>query len=103
MEPTGVDFAWSPRVNRVLKSRCTTGKINFYKACTIIHAMWLEDMNPRNLSTVQRERKILEIMQIFCEENNFDDPVHLCNFAAKFANYDETASVFEPQLQLTVL
>jgi len=28
---------------------------------------------------------------------------HLCNFAAKFANYDETASVFETQLQLTVL
>ena len=35
--------------------------------------------------------------------NIFDDPVHLCNFAAKFANYDETACVFEPQLQLTVL
>ena len=66
-------------------------------------SMWLEDMNPRNLSTVQRERKILEIMQIFCEENNFDDPVHLCNFAAKFANYDETAFIFEPQLQLTIL
>ena len=66
-------------------------------------SMWLEDMNPRNLSTVQRERKILEIMEIFCEENNFDDPVHLCNFAAKFANYDETASVFETPLQLTVL
>ena len=40
---------------------------------------------------------------MFCEENNFDDPVHLCNFAAKFANYDETASVFETPLQFTVL
>ena len=65
--------------------------------------MWLEDMNPRNLSTVQRERKILEIMEIFCEEDNFDDPVHLCNFAAKFVNYHETASVFQTPLQLTVL
>ena len=62
--------------------------------------MWLVDMN---LSSVQREQKILEIMELFCEENNFDDPVHLCNFAAKFSNYDENASVFEPQLQLTVL
>ena len=60
-------------------------------------------LNPRKLSSVQRERKILEIMEIFCEENNFDDPVHLCNFAVKFSNYDETASVFETQLQLTVL
>ena len=102
-------------LNRVLKLRCTTGKINFYNACSIIHAfkvdslrkfhsaMWLEDMNPRKLSSVQRERKILEIMETFCEENNFDDPVHLCNFAAKFANYDETAFVFETPLQLTVL
>ena len=64
--------------------------------------MWLEDMNPRNLSTVQRERKILEIMETFCEENNFDDPVHLCNFAAEFANNDETASIFEAQLQPTI-
>ena len=60
-------------------------------------------MNPRKLSSVQKERKILEIMEMFCEENDFEDPVHLCNFAAKFSNYDETASVFEPQLQLTVL
>ena len=51
------------------------------------------------LITVRRTKT----MAIFCEENNFDDPVHLCNFATKFANYDETASVFEPQLQLTVL
>ena len=36
-------------------------------------------------------------------EEIFDDPVHLCNFAAKFANYDETAFIFEPQLQLTIL
>ena len=50
----------------------------------------------RGLSSVQREQKILEIMELFCEENNFDDPVHLCNFAAKFSNYDENASVFEP-------
>ena len=57
-------------------------------------------MNPRKLSSVQREQKILEIMELFCEENNFDDPVHLCNFAAQFWNYDENASVFEPQLQV---
>ena len=31
------------------------------------------------------------------------DSVYLCNFAAKFSNYDENAFVFEPQLQLTVL
>ena len=54
----------------------------------IASKMWLEDMNPRKLSSVQREQKILEIMELFCEENNFDDPVHLCNFAAKFSNYD---------------
>ena len=48
----------------------------------------------KELIFVQREKKILEIMELFCEENNFDDPVHLCNFAAKFSNYDENASVF---------
>ena len=56
-----------------------------------------------NLVCVVKWKKVLEIMELFCEENNFDDPVHLCNFAAKFSNYDENASVFKPQLQLTVL
>ena len=28
-------------------------------------AMWLEDMNPRKQSTVDREKKVLEIMRIF--------------------------------------
>ena len=46
--------------------------------------------------------KLNEKIGIQNEARIFDDPVHLCNFAAKFANYDETASVFEPQLQLTV-
>ena len=41
----------------------------------IASKMWLEDMNPRKLSSVQREQKILEIMELFCEENNFDDPL----------------------------
>ena len=27
--------------------------------------MWLEDMNPRKQSTVDREKKVLEIMRIF--------------------------------------
>ena len=31
-------------------------------------AMWLKDMNPRKQSTVDREKKVLEIMQIFSEE-----------------------------------
>ena len=60
-------------------------------------------MNPRKLSSDQREQKILGIIEFFCEENNFDDPVPLGNFAAKLSNDNENASVFEPQLQLTVL
>ena len=32
-------------------------------------------------------------------KKNFDDSVHLRNFAAKFANYDGTAPLFETPLQ----
>ena len=101
--------------NRVLKMKCTTGKINFYKACSIIHSfkvdslrkfhssMWLEDMNPRKLSSVQRERKILEIMEIFCEENNFDDPVHLCHFAVNNCCKNYSALIIYYKIYITRL
>ena len=31
-------------LNKVLKLRCTTGKINFYKACSIIHAFKVDSL-----------------------------------------------------------
>ena len=34
-----------------------------------------------------------QIMEIFCKENNFDDPVHLCNLA----NYDELLLYLKPR------
>ena len=46
--------------------------------------MWLEDMNPRKQSTVDREKKVLEIMRIFAEEGDLEDPISLCNFYATF-------------------
>ena len=47
--------------------------------------MWLEDMNPRKQSTVDREKKVLEIMRIFAEEGDLEDPISLCNFCARFS------------------
>ena len=54
--------------------------------------MWLKDMNPRKQSTVDREKKVLEIMRIFSEEGDLEDPINLCNFCAL---YDETVCIFE--------
>ena len=48
--------------------------------------MWLEDMNPRKQSTVDREKKVLEIMRIFSEEADLEDPISLCNFCLNFRN-----------------
>ena len=102
-------------LNRVLKSMCPNGKINFYTAVNIIHkfkvdslrkfhtAMWLEDMNPRKQSTVDREKKVLEIMRIFSEEADLEDPISLCNFCARFSLYDETVSLFETPRHITIL
>ena len=99
-------------LNRVLKNKCPTGKINFRLATSIVHlfkvdalrkfhtAMWLEDMNPRKQSTVDREQKIKEIMKIFIEQGDLENPISLCNFAGKFAAYDETVSLFEEITQL---
>ena len=66
-------------------------------------AMWLEDMNPRKQSTVDREKKVLEIMQIFSEEGDLEDPISLCNFCARFSLYDETVSIFESPRHITQL
>ena len=102
-------------LNRVLKALCPTGKINYYSAVKIIHdfkvdslrkfhtAMWLEDMNPRKQSSVDREKKVLEIMRIFSEEADLEDPISLCNFCARFALYDETVSLFESPHHITEL
>ena len=57
--------------------------------------MWLEDMNPRKQSTVDREQKIREIMGIFIEEGDLENPISLCNFAGKFASYDENVVLFD--------
>ena len=65
--------------------------------------MWLEDMNPRKQSTVDREKKALEIMQIFSEEGDLEDPISLCNFCARFSLYDETVSIFESPRHITQL
>ena len=62
--------------------------------------MWLEDMNPRKQSTVDREQKIKEIMKIFIEQGDLENPISLCNFAGKFVAYDETVSLFEEITQL---
>ena len=66
-------------------------------------AMWLEDMNPRKQSTIDREKKVLEIMQIFSEEGDLEDPISLCNFCARFSLYDETVSIFESPRHITQL
>ena len=65
--------------------------------------MWLEDMNPRKQSSVDREKKVLEIMRIFSEEADLEDPISLCNFCARFALYDETVSLFESPHHITEL
>ena len=64
------------------------GQIRFHTA------MWL-GFAPRKKSAIDREQKILEIMKIFCEENNFEDPISLCNYCVKFSTYDETAFIFQ--------
>ena len=66
-------------------------------------AMWLEDMNPRKQSTVDREKKVLEIMRIFSEEADLEDPISLCNFCARFSLYDEAVSIFETPRHITIL
>ena len=57
-------------------------------------------MNPRKQSTVDRERKIKEIMAIFIEQGDLENPVSLCNFAGKFAAYDENVTLFAELTQL---
>ena len=46
-------------------------------------------------TTVDREQKIKEIMALFLEQGNLEDPISLCNFAGKFAAYDENVTLFE--------
>ena len=47
--------------------------------------------------------KSLEIMQIFSEEGDLEDPISLCNFCARFSLYDETVSIFESPRHITQL
>ena len=57
----------------------------------------------RKQSTVDREKKVLEIMRIFSEEADLEDPISLCNFCARFSLYDETVSIFETPRHITLL
>ena len=60
-------------------------------------------MNPRKQSTVDREKKVLEIMRIFSEEGDLEDQISLCNFCARFALYDETVCIFETPRNFIIL